>query len=485
MKNDFRNQNKVTVIQNKKAYYPLNAPFNPSEFFPEYLFKKISKEKNYSYPLLRNLLKEMGLDRKNFGKANWNPLGDIIKPGNNVLIKPNWVKDINPIEKNLDSLITNTSLIRAILDYIVIALKGKGKITIGDAPLQSCDFDKLIEKNQIKSVINFYKKNNIDIEIQDFRLLIGKVIEYGFLNKIIGVNLKQIENKKIKHTIVKLNKESFLEPISKDWKRFRVTSYDPRKLFKHHRKRKHEYIVANSVLEADVIINMPKMKSHIKAGITGALKNFIGINGHKDYLPHHRLGSAEQGFDEYDKKNILRTISSRMYDLRFMTKNLFLRKLIAFPQRLSENLGKFISKDYIHYGCWYKNDTINRTTLDLNKIVYFANKYGTIKENPQRIILNIIDGIVAGEGNGPLSPEYKKCGILIGGFNGVAVDFTMADIMGFDWEKIPTLKLALTKNSGFINFNKNNLIKNNFIKKIKCSQFKPPTYWRGHIEKNA
>ncbi|GEM_PF-5703185 len=31
------------------------------------------------------------------------------------------------------------------------------------------------------------------------------------------------------------------------------------------------------------------MNSHMKAEITCALKNFVGINGHKDYLPHFRL----------------------------------------------------------------------------------------------------------------------------------------------------------------------------------------------------
>jgi len=35
------------------------------------------------------------------------------------------------------------------------------------------------------------------------------------------------------------------------------------------------------------------LKLHRKAGITCALKNLIGINGNKEYLPHHRLGGSQ------------------------------------------------------------------------------------------------------------------------------------------------------------------------------------------------
>ncbi len=39
-----------------------------------------------------------------------------------------------------NAVITPGSLIRALLDYVCIALKGTGCITIGDAPIQSCFF---------------------------------------------------------------------------------------------------------------------------------------------------------------------------------------------------------------------------------------------------------------------------------------------------------------------------------------------------------
>src|SRR6185436_17237787 len=96
-----------------------------------------------------------------------------------------------------------------------------------------------------------------------------------------------------------LASESLLEPITDDQDDFRVTCYDPRLMAKTHGKGRHRYLVAKDVLDADVVINLPKLKTHKKAGVTCALKNLIGINGNKEYLPHHRLGGSDLGGDCY------------------------------------------------------------------------------------------------------------------------------------------------------------------------------------------
>jgi uncharacterized protein (DUF362 family) len=56
--------------------------------------------------------------------------------------------------------------------------------------------------------------------------------------------------------------------------------------------------------------------------------------------------------------------------------------------------------------------------------------------------LTIIDGIVAGEGNGPMEADAKPCGVLIAGTNPVAADFVATRLMGFDWQKVPTIREA-------------------------------------------
>jgi len=44
----------------------------------------------------------------------------------------------------------------------------------------------------------------------------------------------------------------------------------------------------------------------------------------------------------------------------------------------------------------------------------------------------IIDGIVAGEGNGPLAPQPKRCGVLVGGLDPWACDWVTTRMMGVD-----------------------------------------------------
>ena len=92
-----------------------------------------------------------------------------------------------------------------------------------------------------------------------------------------------------------LGRDSLLEPITDARDSFRVTCYDPRLLAKTHAPGRHRYLVARDIIDADVVINLPKLKTHKKAGITCALKNLIGINGNKEYLPHHRIGGSTSG----------------------------------------------------------------------------------------------------------------------------------------------------------------------------------------------
>ena len=77
----------------------------------------------------------------------------------------------------------------------------------------------------------------------------------------------------------------------------------------HHNFEKNEYLIPNSILQADVFSNLPKPKTHKRAGITGAMKNLVGISGSKDWLPHHRRGSKFDGGDEYLNHNLFKEIN--------------------------------------------------------------------------------------------------------------------------------------------------------------------------------
>jgi hypothetical protein len=53
-----------------------------------------------------------------------------------------------------------------------------------------------------------------------------------------------------------------------------------------------------------------------------------------------------------------------------------------------------------------------------------------------------VDGIIGGEGNGPLAPKGKPCGVCIGGTDPIAVDTVSAVLMGFDPSKLKILQQA-------------------------------------------
>lgn len=113
---------KVIIIYNSDAIYPSEAPFHPSEVYPEYPFKEFNSNQNIVYSMVREFLRLHGFDEANYGTSQWNPLGELISPGDTVLIKPNLVKHKNKLGYDARSVFTHGSVIRAVLDYVYIAL---------------------------------------------------------------------------------------------------------------------------------------------------------------------------------------------------------------------------------------------------------------------------------------------------------------------------------------------------------------------------
>ena len=115
---------KVIIEQLNGAQYPTAInDFNPGKVYPEYPFENeaVSEEPNDAYELIRNSLKDMGLDAENFGTSQWNPLGAYIKTGDFVIVKPNLVMHENENksahENAFECLITNPACIRAVCDH--------------------------------------------------------------------------------------------------------------------------------------------------------------------------------------------------------------------------------------------------------------------------------------------------------------------------------------------------------------------------------
>ena len=327
-------------------------------------------------------------------------------------------------------------MIRAVLDYVIIALKGKGEIIIGDAPIQGADFSQIVQNSQTDKLVSFLKKNtDIQIGIEDFRREITVRKD--------GVVIKRIFQNDNNYLKINLKQESCLSLISKFYEDFRVTNYDKDMMIKYHNPRDHIYVINKNVLDADVVISIPKLKSHRKAGFTCCLKNSIGINCQKDCLPHHRIRSLEEGGDAYEKASRLKRtkelVAEKFDKADTIVEQLFFKFLFKILNKLFQVFS--IEKDI--EGSWYGNDTIWRTILDINKILFYSNSKGELCNKQQRKLLYIVDGIIAGGGEGPLDSTDRHLGLLSVGENPLAVDLVISKIVGFDYKKILYLSRAV------------------------------------------
>lgn len=410
------------------------------------------------------------------------PLSDVIKIGNSVLIKPNWVLNYNQSNHGMECMITQPELVLAVAKEIV---KTKpGKIIIGDSPIQGCFFSKEISDQFLRSLQEISK--NIDVTLIDFRRIKMKSED---LMDGIEENARSLDH----YVLFDLGKDSLLEEISKPRGRFRVTMYDPRDLNKTHHPGKHEYLLCKEVFESDVVINMPKLKTHRKACMTGALKNLVGINGNKNYLPHHRKGSVLFGGDCYSGFWPLKILAE--YYLDNANKNIGkpeYQRWYGLFSRALQMQSRF--GDIGIEGSWYGNDTIWRTVLDINRIALFGRSDGSMAEDPQRVILSITDGIVAGQGEGPLAPDPLNLGMISVATNSVIADTAHAVLLGLDPEKIPVIRHGysqmrwpLTDVHNWeeikVRYNDQVLTINQLVqeKRIQC---RPPKGWAGHCEWN-
>ena len=167
------------------------------------------------------------------------------------------------------------------MDYVFLATGSEGVIRFGNAPLQSCDFEKVLEDTAANKVEDFYKKLKLDISSRDLRMYIS---EESLSGRRIVKEIKENHHT----TTVNLDELSLLEKQKNNGNyKYRVSNYDHTRTEKLQGKHNHRYIINNEILTSDVIISVPKLKTHEKVGITVGLKGFVGIVGHKDCLAHH------------------------------------------------------------------------------------------------------------------------------------------------------------------------------------------------------
>ncbi len=476
----------------KDSKYPVRTSlYHPHRLYPEYPWdnNEIAKESNDVYDMVRECLRGLGMDAAHFDKPVWNPLGNLIRHGNTVLIKPNWVshQNKNPeVKDNLECLVTHPSIVRAVFDFVSIALDGTGKIIIADAPMQGTDLEALFDTAGYRELFSFIQEKNRDTIIADLRKdrvkskkgVLSKPIETSGRAGFLRVELSNVSA----HAI---NDNKAL--------RYKVSDYLSNETKAFHSSGYHAYDINRYAIEADVIINLPKPKCHRLAGMTGAMKNMVGIVYDKASLPHRTEGDADSGTgDAYRKRSLLKRWMHAL-DNKKITAERQGKQFIAYLTHLTAKgcflLSGNLSGDVYRVGGWYGNDTIWRTVVDLHRIITFADKAGNVKLEPQRKILTIGDMIVCGEGDGPIGPSPKKLGVIMASDDMVLFDRVMCHIMGFDETRVKSLGWVV-KQSGI---EKDQPLLHSNISQLDGMHldtttfsatwhFEPHSCWKGHVE---
>jgi uncharacterized protein (DUF362 family) len=420
------------------ARYPEYAPYHPSTEYPEYPFRghKVD-EPNLVYDAVRTLLRQLDFDRNAFGTTAWNPLASLIEPGMTVVLKPNLVLSRHKDGKNLYSIITHPAVLRSLMDYCWIALRGKGKIIIADAPQYDCDFQELLSRTGLEHICRFFNHfDGPDVSYLDLRL-------YWSPRRHFSSMLQPLAGDPCGSLKIDLGKRSALFGQSNAQKLYGA-AYHRDETIRHHTGATHVYELSRTIMTADVVISVPKLKVHKKVGVTLNAKGLVGVATNKNLIVHYTLGTPQEGGDQFPddllgwvERRLIKT-ERWMYDHFLAPRRRSLEYIHRFVYWLhnhtTRKLGLKVAenKRQLDAGNWHGNDTAWRMTVDLMRLFYFADSHGHLHTSKQRRMFSLIDGVIGGEACGPLTPDPKPAGVLIAGANLLAVDLVAARLMGFD-----------------------------------------------------
>ncbi len=476
----------VTIVSRPGTEYPPQDDyFSPSSGYPEYRYGHLSARRNSVYEMVRTLLSDSGLDRERYGTVEWNPLRAFIRPGDSVFILCNFVQHRRGSEtqETFFAKCIHGSVLRAVADYVLLAAGTGGRVSFGNSPLLSGSWSRVLEDTGAGRVLEFYGSRNLPVAAKDLRLVVA---ERNALGRTTNVDERDGAREAVE---IDLSQNSLLTEIASAGTHFRVSDYDPRRTEAFHSQGSHRYVIHRAVLDANVVVSLSKLKTHEKVGITCGLKGFVGAVGHKDCLAHHRFGCSSVGGDEYSRDLPVLNWASSFHD-----------RVNSMPagrpsQQALQVLDKFLRKGMRTVGLdpagsWHGNDTAWRMALDLSRIVHFGAADGSMHDTRQRRNISFIDGIVGGEGNGPLSPRPVRSGTVLFSDDVAAGDRAACRIMGFDPERIPMVaKSSMVMKPGTVPglperdpvCCNGTLTAEKDLPMVLGRPFDSPSGWRGHM----
>lgn len=363
---------------------------------------------------------------------------DFVQPGDRVVLKPNWVKEFDerhPGPNQWEHVVTHPAVIEAVARWAAEKLQGRGSITICDAPQTDSSFTTLARYCGLPQMALRCQQEfpGIRISLLDLRPEEWHAVEG------VTVSKTKLPGDPLGSVHVRLDAASEFVGYQGQGRLYGA-SYDMAETNEKHHGTRHEYLLCRTPMDADVFINLPKLKTHKKVGLTGALKNLVGINANKNWLPHHTEGTPDQGGDQFP----VPTLRSGLEHAWMGTAKRWLKNRPAMSRLFVpvKKAGRLIFGDtqkVVRSGNWHGNDTCWRMVLDLNKCLFWFDGSGQPRQSGLRY-LAVVDGIIAGEGNGPMTPDAKPCGVILAGTHPTAVDCVAATLMGFDWQKLRLLK---------------------------------------------
>lgn len=361
-------------------------------------------------------------------------------PWKRALLKPNWVRHFNELAPEDASRLAETVTAPELILAVGRELSGRAAVLdVGDAPQFDTDWDELARRLDLAGLeAGLRAAGHAQARVLDLRQEVVRTDAGGVI-----LERRKHDGDPLGYRIVDLGARSAFASFDHDVARLRGADYDAGETIRHHSGGRHEYCVSASVLAADLVVDLPKAKTHKKAGVTLCLKNLVGINGNKNYLPHHRAGAPSIGGDEFpDTKGAwYRRLRAMAVDAARPL--LAAGRLVPLFRKLRALDLATRPKDMVRNGNWWGNDTVWRMVHDLNRILLYADADGLVRDTRQRQVHHVIDGLVGGEGDGPLAPDRKGMGLVVQSRDAVAADLVTAALMGFDPFSIPIIREAL------------------------------------------
>ncbi len=473
---------RVSVVSNPAVRYP-EAAIGDSAASADF----VNGDGSVVNDMIERVLRLAGAG----GESGRPLLGEWINPGKRVFVLPNLVMnrrmDRGESMPRFLAKCTNGSIVKPLLAHAVEAAGDSRLVTVGSAPLQGCDYAAAAREAGFTDGPSDDLTAAAGIQPKDLRSVATVWSKYGALLERDSRDVPTVE--------VDLGSLSFLNELyqgeaSVD---FRVGDYAPGETLSFHSKGRHIYTIHRDVLESDVIISVPKLKTHEKVGITCALKGTIGTVTRKECLAHYRHDSRHGHGDEHPLGNPLRSLASEISDRSYAAPQTWLGNATRIAGKSAFRLAR-MGQHGIMGGAWAGNDTAWRMTLDVARILRFARPDGSIASTPQRAHLVLVDGIIAGEGDGPLRPSPVFAGTVLFSDDPVAADVACAQLMGYEPDRIPLLSHAMNSSmdlplrswtSCSVRWDEQTFPDVGTIPSVLGRPFRPPKGWIGAIERSA